>query len=127
MSQLKLTSTNTENGFVLLNAADITGKSFQIQLNSMDVASLMGSLRVALDDILQHPSAESVSLPGMKRVQYVETPETIFFRVFLNDHLFHEYPVPRNTTLAADLKEFADRVDARNMAKATHLPHGTEN
>lgn len=61
-------------------------------------------------------------LPGMKWVQYVETEKAVSFRIFLSDRLYHEYPVPKGTTLATELKAFGDRVQARNAAKATHSP-----
>lgn len=127
MSELKITSTDSDDGLVVINLADENGSPHSIKLNSMDVASLFGALRASLEEALGHPSAEGVGLPGMQRVQYVETPENVFFRVYLSDRLFHEYPVPRNTTLAVELKEFGDRVEARNMAKATHQSPGTKN
>jgi hypothetical protein len=118
--KLKITHTDTRNDLVLLGLTDErTGALFEVELSSMDVASLMGAIRVALDEALGKPCARNVGMPGMQRVQYVETPETGYFRVFLGEHLYHEYPVPRNTTLGVELKEFGDRVEARNLAKAT--------
>jgi hypothetical protein len=122
MRKLTIKHTDSRDGLVILAVKDDRGEDYEITLNSMDVASLMGSLRASVDEVLSHPLAESIGMPGMKRVQYVETPENVFFRVFLSDHLFHEYPVPVNTTLAAELKLFGDRVEARNLAKATHQP-----
>jgi hypothetical protein len=80
----------------------------------------MGAVRVALDEIIGQPDARNVGMLGMQRVQYVETPETGYFRIFLGEHLYHKYAVPLNTTLGAELKEFGNRVEARNLAKATH-------
>jgi hypothetical protein len=57
----------------------------------------------------------------MKWVQYAEYEDRVCFRIFLADRLYHEYPVPKNTTLAAELKAFGDRVEARNEAKVTHV------
>jgi hypothetical protein len=122
MGNLKITDTDSKDGMVILNLVEDNGAPHSISLNSMDVASLMGSLRASLEEAIGHPSSESVGLPGMQRVQYVETPDTVYFRVFLSDRLFHEYPVPRDTTLGTELKLFGDRVEARNMAKATHQP-----
>ena len=59
----------------------------------------------------------------MKRVQLVETPERVLFRIFLSEHVFHEYPVPKGTILAEELLLFAHRVEARNDAAATHPLH----
>lgn len=118
--KLRITHTASRGDLVVLTLIDErTGSPFEIELNSMDVASLMGSVRVALDEALGSPSARSLGMPGMQRVQYVETPEMGYFRVFIGEHLYHEYPVPRDTTLGVELQEFGDRVEARNMAKAT--------
>jgi hypothetical protein len=115
---LQITSTNSRDGFVILELADNDGFAYEIKLNSIDVASLMGSVRAQLDEVLE--IGQNWALPGMQRVQYLETGGKVFFRVFLSDHLFHEYPVPTNTTLSEELKYFADRIEARNAAKATH-------
>ena len=121
--ELKIASTDSRGGLVILNLSDEAAGSYEVRLTSMDVASLMGSIRAQLDQALA--SGANWGMPGMQRVQLVETPETVFFRVFLGEHLYHEYPVPRNTTLGEELKNFADRVEARNAAKATHqLPGG---
>jgi hypothetical protein len=89
-------------------------------LNSIDTATLIGTLRASLEEAVGQPAAGSMGLPGMKWVQYGENEETVFFRVFLSDRVFHEYPVPKNTTLATELKAFGDRVEARNLAKVTN-------
>jgi hypothetical protein len=116
--ELRITSTDSREGFVILNLTDDDAANYEIKLNSMDVASLMGSVRAQLE--LALGTGANWGMPGMQRVQFVETPETVFFRVFLGEHQYHEYPVPMNTTLAEELKNFADRVEARNAAKATH-------
>src|ERR1700730_14938839 len=116
--QLRITHTDSRDGLVILSMKDAADNPYEVQLTSMDVASLMGSLRVQLDEALSHPQATNIRMAGMKRVQYVETPESLYFRVFL-------YPVERMTTLGDELKLFADRVEARNAAKATHQLSGT--
>lgn len=118
--ELKITSTDSRDEYVILNLTDGTNDIYEVKLNSMDVASLMGSVRAQLDAIV--PSSPNWGMPGMQRVQYVETPETLYFRVFLGEHQYHEYPVARDTNLGVELKAFADRIEARNAAKATHQP-----
>jgi hypothetical protein len=125
VTALQMVQTDSRDGHVILEMKDSEGAPYELKLNTMDVASLVGSLRACTEEAIAHPSASNVGMPGMKRVQYVETPETAYFRVFLSDHLFHEYPVPLNTTLGAELKEFGDRVEARNAAKATHPLSGS--
>jgi hypothetical protein len=56
----------------------------------------------------------------MERVQVVETAEEVFFRVYVNDRISHDYPVPKGTVLADELRMMADRMEARNSAKAAH-------
>jgi hypothetical protein len=121
--ELKMASTDSRDGLIILNLVDSDSVPFEVKLNSMDVASLMGSVRVQLDLALL--AGGNWGMPGMQRVQFVETPETIFFRVFLGEHQYHEYPVPKGTTLATELKIFADRAEAQNAAKATHQPPAT--
>jgi hypothetical protein len=121
--ELKITSTDSRDDFVILNLADGEGVPYEVKLNSMDVASLMGSVGAQLDTILPH--SRNWGMPGMQRVQYVETPETLYFRVFLGEHQYHEYPVASDTTLGVELKAFADRFEARLEAKTTHQPPDT--
>jgi hypothetical protein len=42
------------------------------------------------------------------------------FRVYMNDRISHDYPVPKETVLADELRMLADRMEARNSEKATH-------
>jgi hypothetical protein len=61
-----------------------------------------------------------MALPGIERVQIIETAKDVFFRVYMNDRISHDYPVPKGTVLANELRMLADRMEARNSAKATH-------
>lgn len=88
----------------------------------MDAATLMFALERLIEEAVQHPQARSPRLPGMRFVQLLETEEEVFFRVSVAEGVFHDYPVPKNTTLAEDLRHFADRVSARQEARVTHLP-----
>jgi hypothetical protein len=125
MSELRIQSVNPSAANVILNLEDDEGTKHVVTINSMDVASLIGVLRMSLEEALGHPAAGNLGMPDMQRVQYVETPETGFFRVFVNEHLYHEYPIALNTTLGQELKLFADRFEARNLAKTTHQPPGS--
>jgi hypothetical protein len=108
------------DGDVVVRLKDDDGRSYEVTLNTLDGAYFIGAFRAALGESIQNPLADSMVLPGMKWVQYVETEEAVSLRIFLSERLFHEYPVPKDTTLAAELKAFGDRVEARNLAKATH-------
>jgi hypothetical protein len=110
------------DGSVIVSFTDDAGHAYEIAFNTMDAAHFIGAFRVALEESIQNPLADSMALPGMKWVQYSESAEAVFFRIFLSDRLYHEYPVPKGTTLAAELKAFGDRVEARNLSKATHSP-----
>ena len=54
-------------------------------------------------------------------MQIVETAEEVFSRVYMNDRISHDYPVPKGTVLADELRMMADRMEARNSAKATSV------
>jgi hypothetical protein len=118
---MKITDTDARDGKVIVVITDDHGRH-EISLNTMDAASLIGALRVSIGEAIGHPVAYSTTLPGIERVQFVETPEEIYFRIFVNERIYHEYPVPKGTTMADELKLFADRAEARNWAKATNQP-----
>lgn len=119
---MRIIHTDARDGLVIVGLVDTAGKAHELALNTIDAASLIGALRASLEDAIGHPLASNIALPGMVRVQYVETEKEIFFRVYMNERISHDYPVPKGTTLAAELKLFGDRLEARNLAKATHSP-----
>jgi hypothetical protein len=121
---MKITHTDAQEGLVILGLEDEAGTSHEIRLTSMDVANLFSNLRASLEAAIGHVEAGNFGMPEMTRVQYVQTQEAVFFRVFLTDHLFHEYQVPRNTTLATALREMVDREELRLQAKATYQQPG---
>ena len=121
-TNLKLTHADAREDKLVLGLRDEADNDYEVTINSMNVADLLGSIRAALADMIGHPKADSYALPGMKRVQYLATPNEVFFRVFLSDRVSHDYPVPRGTTLATELEIFGNRVEALNLAKATHQP-----
>jgi hypothetical protein len=43
------------------------------------------------------PAADSMALPGIERVWIVETAEKVLFRLYMNDRISHDYPVPKRT------------------------------
>jgi hypothetical protein len=51
----------------------------------------------------------------MERVQIVSHDKEILFRVYVNDRLSHEYPVPKGY-LADELKLLGDRAEVHNLA-----------
>jgi hypothetical protein len=116
---VKIKHTDSRDGLVILALKDENGV-YEVELTSMDVENLIGALRASREEAIGHPSAGSIGQPGMHRVQYFEVGQTLFFRIFLNDRIYHEYPVGADTTLGVELKAFADRFEARNLAKATH-------
>ena len=61
-----------------------------------------------------------MALPGIERVWIVETAEKVLFRLYMNDRISHDYPVPKGTVLADELRMLADPMEARSSAKATH-------
>jgi len=118
---MKIVHTDSRDGLVVIAVEDDRGQH-EITLSTMDAAYLIGALRASIEEAIGHPSADSMALPGMARVQMVETAGELIFRVYMNDRVSHDYPVPKGTNLSEELKLLADRLEARNMAKATHSP-----
>jgi hypothetical protein len=116
---MKIISTDSRDGKIILVVED-DGEQHEIILGTIDAAFLIGALRCSIEEAIGHPHASSMTLPGMVRVQMVETPEELIFRVYMNDRVSHDYPVPRGTDLADELKLLTDRFEARNLAKATN-------
>ena len=116
---MKLTYTDSRDGMVLIGFTDERGEH-EIALSTVETADLIGALRTSLEEAIGSPAANSMSLPGMERVQIVETAEEVFFRVYVSDRISHDYPVPKGTVLADELRMMADRMQARNSAKAAH-------
>jgi hypothetical protein len=121
---MKITHTDAREGNVIVGLEDSSGNAHELVLNSIDAASLIGSLRASLEDAIGHPAAGNMALPGMVRVQMVETAEELIFRVYMNDRISHDYPVPKGTNLSTELKLLADRMEARNLAKLTNPSPG---
>jgi hypothetical protein len=118
---MKITKTSTRNGLIVLHLEDERGPH-EIELTSIGVEHLIGALRASQEEAIGHPSARSYGQPGIHRVQYIQNPETVYFRIFVSDRIYHEYPIDRDTSLAEELMRFADRAEARNLAKTTHQP-----
>lgn len=119
---LTIAFTKSHEGKIVIELEDTAGNPYEVALNSMDATTLIGSVKTCFEEAVNHPLAESMGAPGMRWVQYAENEEKVFFRIFLADRVYHEYAVPKGTTLATELKAFGDRVEARNLAKATHQP-----
>src|SRR4029077_19922399 len=116
---MRLTYTDSGDGMVLIGFTDERGEH-EIALSTIETADLIGALRTSLEEAIGSPVANSMSLPGMERVQIVETAEEVFFRVYVNDRISHDYPVPKGTVLADEFLMMADRMEVRNSAKAIH-------
>jgi len=117
---MKITYTDSRDGMVLIGFTDERGEH-EIALSTIETADLIGALRTSLEEAVGSPAANSMGLPGIERVQIVETAEEVFFRVYMNDRISHDYPVPKGTVLADELRMMADRMEARNSAKATSV------
>jgi hypothetical protein len=119
---MKIKYTDSRDGLVIIALEDEGGKIHEVELGSIDTAQLIGGLRASLEEAIGHPSADSMTLPGKERVQIVPHEKEIFFRVYMNDRLSHQYPVRRGSYLADELKLLGDRAQAHNLAKASHRP-----
>jgi hypothetical protein len=122
MRNAKITQLASRGDRLIIALEDEAGENCEVELNSIETVNLLSTIRAALSDVIGSPEAGNYGLPGMKRIQYVESADAIYLRISLTDHVYHEYPVPKGTTLATDLQMFGDRASARNLAKATHQP-----
>jgi len=116
---MKILSTDSRDGLTIISIGDDNGSEHKIELTSIEVQTLMASLQISHDEAIKHPDAGSTGYFGIARLQYTENAKTLFFRVFLNDRVFHEYQVDADTNVGAELKLLADRLEARNSSKAT--------
>jgi len=124
MKDIRIDSAGAEDGKVSIMLQSDGGTQFRLPLNSADTIALMNVLSQLLNDAVRQPQAASASLP-LHHVQYQETPETLYFRVFVTDQVFHEYSVAQNTTLSAALKVFADTYEAESLALAMRQSPGS--
>ncbi|MGY4281172.1 hypothetical protein ACVWXO_000392 [Bradyrhizobium sp. LM2.7] len=124
---MRITHTDSADGMVLVGFTDERGEH-EIALSTIETADLIGALRTSLEEAVGSPAANSMSLPGIERVQIVETAEEVFFRIYMNDRISHDYPVPKGTVLADELRMMADRTGGAQFGKghtsATQYPKG---
>jgi len=114
---------DTSGDMVVLTFEDEAGESCEAKISTIDAATLMSALSILIEKAVSSPNARNPMMPGMNFVQLLENEEGVWLRISIGDHgVFHDYPVPKNTTLAEDLRFLSDRVAARQEAKVTHSP-----
>ena len=79
---MKITYTDSRDGMVLIGFTDERGEH-EIALSTIETADLIGALRTSLEEAVGSPAANSMGLPGIERVQIVETAGEVFFRVYM--------------------------------------------
>lgn len=125
MSDLKITKTDTDGDLVVLDVVDEHGNPHQIKLNSIDAMSLLSGVNIQLAELARNPEFRGWGLPNTERIQIVETPETVYLRVFLGHGLYHEYPVAQGTTLAEGVRRMGAYEEQRLAAKLANQPPGS--
>lgn len=121
MPNLKLMGLATDADQIVLNLESASGEKFGAKMSTLDAGSLISGLGRLIEAISRKPTDRSPLMPGMNSVQLIETEAEIRLRISIGDQgLFHDYPVPKNTSLAEDLRFLADRVGAREEAELTH-------
>lgn len=124
---LKVVSTDSRDGKVVV-ALDNDGIASELVFDTMECQTIISALHASLEEAAKHPLSASRAALHVDHLQFQQTSETVFFRVFLTDRLFHEYQIPADTTIADDLMMVADRNAARQEAKITHSePGGLKN
>jgi hypothetical protein len=123
MRALKPMHMDTDGDQIALLFEDEKGEQYEAKLTTIDVVTLASSLPGLIERAVSSPNARSPQMLGMNFVQLLENEETVWLRISIGDHgVFHDYGVPKNTTLADDLRFLADRVASRQEAKAIHSP-----
>jgi len=74
---MKITYTDSGDGMVLIGFTDERGEH-EIALSTIETADLIGAWRTSLEEAGGSPAANSMGLPGIERVQIVETAEEVF-------------------------------------------------
>jgi|SRR5580704_839017 hypothetical protein len=115
---MKIRYTESRDGLVIIALEEEGGKTHEVELGTIDAAQLIGGLRASLEEAVDHPCADTVTLPGLERVQFVSHDKEILFRVYMNDRFSHEYAVPKGTYIAEELKFLGDRAEPT----AAHRP-----
>jgi hypothetical protein len=126
MRTLKPTHIDTDGDQIVLAFEDQTGEPCEARISTLEAATLLTALPRMVEQIVGKPTDRNPTMPGMTFVQLLETKEEVWLRISIGDHgLFHDYPVPKDTTLAEDLRFLADRVAARQEAKVTNPQSAT--
>jgi hypothetical protein len=121
MRKLIPTSLGTEADQIAMKFKDEAGEDYEALFSTLETASLLSALPKLIEEIVAQPNDRNPMMPGMSFVQLLEKEEEVWLRISIGEHgLFHDYPVPKNTTLAEDLRFLADRVAARQETKVTH-------
>jgi hypothetical protein len=123
VKNLRITSVDAEDGNVCVAMESDDGGQFSLPLNTAETLSLMNLLPELLNDAATNPQAASASMP-LHHVQYEQIGETLYFRVYVTDRVFHEYSVADNSTLSVALKAFADTYEAESVALAMRQSPG---
>ena len=125
MRKLIPTSLGTDTDQIAMRFKDETGEEYESMFSTLEAASLLSALPELIGEISGQKSDRNPMMPGMNYVQLLEREEEVWLRISIGEHgLFHDYPVPKNTTLAEDLRFLADRVAARQEVKVTHPQSG---
>jgi hypothetical protein len=125
MRNLKPKGVDTSGDQIILEFEDETGEAYQASISTMDAGTMISALAKLIEEISLKPTDRNPMMPGMNFVQLRETEEEVWLRISIGEHgLFHDYPVPKSTTLADDLRFLADRVAARQEASVTHPQSG---
>ncbi len=125
---MKVKAVENRSGKVVIILDRENGPDNEIMFNSMDAMEFLSAAETVLKEVIDDPSATSYGSIGIHHLQFRTMPNgDQFFCVYVGQSTFHEYKVPPGTTLSTELKLFADRVEAQNLARATTQPPGSRN
>jgi hypothetical protein len=122
---LKPTRMDTDGDQIVFAFEDQMGEPCEARIGTLEAATMLSVLPRMIEEIVGKPTDRNPMMLGMTFVQLLETKEEVWLGISIGDHgVFHDYPVPKGTTLAEDLRFLSDRVAARQEAKVTHPQSG---
>jgi len=124
---MKISAGENRDGIIVISLEKDDRPDGEIHLNSMDVMSLVSLLQTLFSEAIGDPSARPWAHANIHHLQFRMNPNgDQSFCIYLSPTIFHEYVVPSNTNFSVDLKELAERVSARQLARATTQPTQNE-
>lgn len=125
---MKVAAVENRSGKIVFHLDRDDGPDQEIVFNSMDAMEFLTAARAVLEEAIKDTSAPSCGFASIDHLQFRTMPNgDQFFCIYISPSTYHEYMVPAGTTLSTELKLFADRAEAQNLARVTTQLPGLRN